>query len=353
VKPSGITLACWNQIDWSLSMRRSSFSQMAKTGFTLVELLVVIAIIGVLVALLLPAVQAAREAARRTQCSNHLKQLGLGAQNFHDVRGFLPPNRLGNVPSGGVNGIAPPADTAWLTWAVILLPYIEQQNFYQQWDEYAIYPSHSVTVTRQAVPVYFCPSRRRPTTAFSNDTPSGGLSDYAACPGRGNNDGIGINGVENAEARGSMICARWIINPNVTPWRLIEWKGTVRLANVTDGTSNTFLIGEKHVRWMNAAGTGRFVFGTGDDRSVYNESNHNNFRRFAGLGYDGVQYSIARYVDSQSVQAVDNRKFGSRHPGVCQFVLCDGSVASIKETIDITVLGNLAERDDGNSIGNY
>ena len=80
-------------------------------AFTLVELLVVIAIIGVLVALLLPAVQMARESARRTQCSNHLKQLGLAAQNFHDVKGALPPARLGN--SGN-----------WLTWAVVMLPFV-------------------------------------------------------------------------------------------------------------------------------------------------------------------------------------------------------------------------------------
>src|SRR5437764_3309229 len=93
-----------------------------RAGFTLVELLVVIAIIGVLVALLLPAVQMAREAARRTQCSNHLKQLGLGAQNFVDVRGWLPPNRQGNVPGTS------PSTVAWLTWAVLMLPYIEQQS---------------------------------------------------------------------------------------------------------------------------------------------------------------------------------------------------------------------------------
>ena len=327
---------------------------MRRRGFTLVELLVVIAIIGVLVALLLPAVQSAREAARRIQCANHLKQLGLAAQNFHDVRGVFPPNRLGNTPDPHPQTMIPaPANTGWLTWAVIILPYVEQQNLAQQWDETKSYFEHPVSVTRNAVPVYFCPTRRRPSTAFSNDNPSGGLSDYAACAGRGNNDGIGVGGNQNAEATGAMICARWTIDSNVTPWRLTKWAGTVRIANVTDGTSNTLLIGEKHVRWLNAAGTARFVFGTGDDRSVYSETNHNNFRRFAGLGYDGVQYSIARYVESASVQAVDNRKFGSRHPGVCQFVLCDGSVVGIKETIDITVLSNLSERDDGQVIGNY
>src|SRR5262245_49892018 len=96
-------------------------------GFTLVELLVVIAIIGVLVALLLPAVQSARESARRSQCSNHLKQLGLGAQNFHDVRNFLPPNRISQPPPAIADGVD------YLTWAVVIMPFIEQQNFYQMW----------------------------------------------------------------------------------------------------------------------------------------------------------------------------------------------------------------------------
>src|SRR5438445_12402709 len=89
-------------------------------GFTLVELLVVIAIIGVLVALLLPAVQAARESARRSQCSNHLKQIGLAVQNFEDSNKVLVPARMENY--GGV------------TWVVFLLPFMEQGPFYQQWD---------------------------------------------------------------------------------------------------------------------------------------------------------------------------------------------------------------------------
>src|SRR6187200_208608 len=93
-----------------------------RSAFTLVELLVVIAIIGVLVSLLLPAVQAARESARRTQCANHLKQLGLAGQNFHDIQGSFPPSRVSND--------ATDVNKNWLTWAVVILPYIEQQNYY-------------------------------------------------------------------------------------------------------------------------------------------------------------------------------------------------------------------------------
>src|SRR5213076_82519 len=99
---------------------------MTRRAFTLVELLVVIAIIGVLVALLLPAVQMAREAARRTQCANHLKQLGLASQNFNDVRGTLPPTRVSNDSTD--------ANQNFLTWAILLLPYVEQQNYFSQWD---------------------------------------------------------------------------------------------------------------------------------------------------------------------------------------------------------------------------
>src|SRR5918911_1386733 len=89
-------------------------------GFTLIELLVVIAIIAILIGLLVPAVQQVREAANRSQCANNLKQLGVACHNFHDARKFLPPTRV--------------ADGAYATWAVLILPYVEEQNVYNLWD---------------------------------------------------------------------------------------------------------------------------------------------------------------------------------------------------------------------------
>ena len=165
-----------------MQTQRQLLNRRLRRGFTLVELLVVIAIIGILVALLLPAVQSAREAARRTQCVNNLKQLGLAAHNFHDTQGALPPNRL-------ANNSADLTKWNWVTWGVILLPYIEQQNYYDQWDVTIPYENHAEAVTKRAVATYYCPSRRQPGIDFSNDKPAGGLTDYAACAGQGPNDG--------------------------------------------------------------------------------------------------------------------------------------------------------------------
>src|SRR5262245_22978613 len=132
---------------------RSPSTRDRQSGFTLIELLVVIAIIGVLIALLLPAVQKVREAANRTHCANNLKQMGIAIHNFHGMHGTLPPDRIAND---------------WPTWAVLLLPYLEQDSAYRLWNlqyRYGEQPAPAGSATDPAphdFKVFFCPSRRGP-----------------------------------------------------------------------------------------------------------------------------------------------------------------------------------------------
>jgi prepilin-type N-terminal cleavage/methylation domain-containing protein len=187
-------------------------------GFTLVELLVVIAIISILVALLLPAVQASREAARRAQCSNNLKQLGLAAHQYHDQHLHLPPG-MGYTPLA-TNGV-------WGGHFFHLLPYLEEGNLYQRARGQVALPTGPVTmyfpgnnnVFSQPVPTFLCPSD--PSVDPGGIVAINGISWGASC--------YATNSQVFAPIRGSP-------------------QGRTRLAEITDGTSNTIVYAEKYAR---------------------------------------------------------------------------------------------------------
>ena len=335
-----------------------------RRAFTLVELLVVIAIIGILIALLLPAVQAAREAARRTQCANNLKQIGLAVHNYHDVRKALPPVRI----AGG---------TGWATFFVMILPYMEQDQIYDLWDLERRYSDQTAAAQQAVVNAYYCPTRRRPPVAsvaedlyppdnspppnpgsgtleprFStaNNDP-GAVGDYAACVGD-------MRGVPNdptqrhwfdIQSNGAIIigtpAAPAPSNTDMSPTTLVTiWKSNTNFADILDGTTSTFLAGEKHVPQKMF---GRLKVGDGP---IYSGA----WTAFAAR-CAGFEDPLARGPDDLTpctgpIDGVYARKFGSWHQGVCQFVFCDGSVKPIRTSISLATLQNLASRKDGKTV---
>jgi len=289
-----------------------------RSAFTLVELLVVIAIIGVLVALLLPAVQQARESARRMQCSNHLKQMGLGVINFEDVNKMLPYTRTD------------PSET----WAVLILPYIEQQSQYSLWDLKKNYYNQIDQARLPTGKVMVCPTRRKPPRQSKDNNfdrlqgdasapfVPGGVSDYAVNCGTkdGQNDYYPDSPFSGVVYSIDTAC-------NGPFW----YKGKpMRLAMITDGLGNTLFLGEKHISVKELDLEG----------STYNGDNGQPFKK-AGVGNPIIR---------SPTQTGNMSRFGSWHPGICQFVMGDGAVRVIRNEIDLTTLGYLAHRFDGNAI---
>lgn len=306
-----------------------------RLGFTLVELLVVIAIIGILVALLLPAVQAAREAARRMQCHNNLKQMGLAAHNHHDTHKFYPTGGWGWHWIGDSNrgfGEDQPGG-----WAHNILPYTEQNAV---WDighgETNMAARHTKHAQRlqQVIPYAYCPSRRRPR-AFpglndvinSDDVPRMAKSDYAAnC---GDMDFNEIDGGPASLAAGdSMTWAA--VNATGISFR----RSMIRIAHVTDGTSNTYFAGEKYLNINN--------YENGQDQA----DNENMW-----AGFDNDTFRTSRFQPMRDRRGFsDPRLYGSAHPGGFCVVYCDGSTHTIPYNIELLIHQRLGNREDGEPV---
>ena len=311
-----------------------------RRAFTLIELLVVIAIIAVLIALLLPAVQQAREAARRTQCKNNLKQLGLAMHNYHDNYSVFP---MGGWVSGNFD---------MGSYMVRILPFMDQAPLYNQINfnvtiDTQVLPNGQ-QLALQVIPAYICPSDDGPLVYTQSQN-------YGSSP-RVKSNYAGNIGNQNSN---SAPCALgWnLLNSNGSATNgdtyditqisgvLMKWPSCVGIRDVTDGTSNTLLMGEVRPKcsfheqdgWIdsNAFWT---VTGVGI-----------NYPTCPGEpGYTGTGCN----QEGNGAWGTANA-FRSRHVGGAQFVLCDGSTRFISQNINILIFQALADRRDGQVVGQF
>ncbi len=315
------------------------------SAFTLVELLVVIAIIGILVSMLLPAVQAAREAARRTQCTNNLKQLGVGFHNYHDTHKVFPPAYVIQPGGGGVHGTPDPttrdAGPGW-AWGTLLFPFLEQGNLHDRfnmnlpcWD-----PSNAAATATQ-VNLFLCPSATRTEGLVQVKDDAGGVlatlarSCYVANAGQ---EEPWLFAVDDYQ--------------NIADGPLYRNSRT-RFADVTDGLSNTVFLGEHHPVLSEKTWVGvvpgamvcpqpEFAFSICEPGAILVN---------AHSGPCSIVTPPVIHPPNSPVAAPC--QMYAEHPGGCNVLLGDGSVRFVSETINQLTWAGLASRAEGEVIGEY
>ncbi len=332
----------------------------SRSAFTLIELLVVIAIIAILIGLLLPAVQKVREAAARIKCSNNLKQLGLAVHNYESAFQGLPPGVVQTTSTANIPDLVEYGTLTGTTWSYanhsffsVMLPYIEQENtlraatggynLKQNWNSTANQP-----VTALRIPTLECPSN--PSQKIVNNASSTtflpAVSDYWPITRGNNNSAVWV--------------ALGMVYPDVPAINgVLTANARTKFAAITDGLSNTFMIGESTARNEGWAAGRMYDNGTTTAwgvRGAWGQGSNNivcaGTRGPITLGSapPGKVSTAAHLTGALTVNAWNQGELYAFHPGVCMTVMGDGSVKAVKSTIDMTTMQRLAARSDGNPV---
>ena len=363
-----------------MSRRRSRF------GFTLIELLVVMAIIGILIALLLPAIQQAREAARRTQCTNNLHQISVALHTYHDAFHTFPPGMISTLFIDEFNDSAqrytdpleptliPGLGLHGTSWMVQILPFVEEINLENQWNYFRNVRDNGELITnleqpaQTDIPVYYCPTRRsdmattrynfvkRIDTNVVNQNPIGtswakGGNDYGGCIG----SGLGWSDVIPIPHRGTYALTsrqleqQLLIDPTIAYLPRDIYLGMfyvnshTRMADVTDGTASTIMVGEL----QRMKGTDLNFNGLPNDPNEQHLLSSDGW----AWGGDATLFST-RNTPNKPLFHFDNP--GSDHTGNLMLVcFADASVHSISENIDLLTFQRLGSMNDGFALSNY
>lgn len=271
------------------SGRRTRATDSLRSAFTLIELLVVVAVIGIITALLLPAVQVARESARRAQCTNNMKQIGIAVNHYEQQYGYYPPG----CSECGTTPISQRFEKRH-AWSALLLPFLEQESLWRQLDiNIRFNDEANKPAITTVVPVYLCPS----TANRMEDRHDDFTSDGMACTDYGGNFGTKDR------------------DPNGEPLGMLVYNRSFRTADVLDGLSYTWIVGES---------TGRGTIGD------------------AGWANGRNIFDTTAHVNDKAVRSSD--ELFSDHPGGVNVVFCDGTVKFISEQIDLDVLFALCTR---------